>query len=757
MGSHWFPVRIFCACVLLVLGALHATGSVRWSAFDALDRQIYDTRLRFMPALPLDERIVIVDIDEKSLAALGPWPWPRNRLAQLTNELFDTQSVAVLGFDIVFSAPDESTGLAHLRKLANGPLADWPAYQDELALVAPALDFDGQFAQALANRPVVLGHYFTHDAAARYGQLPPPVMPPGALGKASAQVLSWRGFGGNLPDLANLATAGHFNAITDDDGVVRALPLVSEFEGAYYPSLALAVFRLILGGGTVEPGFPSGRFLPLGYSGLESLVLRQGSSLHTLPVDNRAAAWIPFRGPGGPGGGSFRYVSAVDVLQQQLPPQQLQGTVVLVGTSAPGLLDLHRTPMGADYPGVEAHANLIAGFLDAYVPTTPDYAVGYELAVLVVAGLILTLALPWLSTMASVALGAAMLLAVVGLNTVLFVWADLVLPLAASLWVVVAVFVLNLVWGHGLAWYVKRVLAQRWGAQVSPAVLNAMPPTLERQPWRVQSRQLTVLFCDIHNVSDLCNTLPAQPLQALLNQVFSELTHAAWAQHGTVDPAMGGRWMAYWGAPVAAGDPVAQALQAALNIRRALHALNQERAVQGWPAVELGMGICTGAGWVGDMGSVFRRHYSALGGAVQGASRLARLSAVYGVDLVVCQPSREQAHALVWQELDKVVLNHRNEAVSCFTLRWPNHTQTKTDLDLALHQQLPHALAQELALWARCLKAYRAQDWDACELALLNLERVFAPHPLYALYRARIAQQRSVPEKTHTSAGLPVR
>jgi adenylate cyclase len=735
MGSHRLSIRIACALVLVLLGALHATGSVRWSAFDALDRLIYDTRLRFMATKPMDERIVIVDIDPKSLAALGPWPWPRNRLAQLTNELFDTQSVAVVGFDIVFSAPDTSTGLAHLRQLADGALADWPAYPDELARLAPALDFDGQFAQALANRPVVLGHYFNHDVSARYGQLPPPVMPAGALGKAGAEVLQWTGYGGNLPLLADAAAAaGYFNAITDADGVVRALPLVAQFDGAYYPSLALAVLRLVLGGGTVEPGFPSDRFLPLGYSGLESLVLRQGSNQLALPVDNRAAAWIPFRGRGGPAGGSFRYVSAVDVLQQQLLPQQLQGKIVLVGTSAPGLLDLHRTPVGAAYPGVEAHANLIAGFLDGEVPTTPDYAIGYELAVVVLVGLILAVALPWLSTRASVALSAALLLAVVGLNTWLFVGADLVLPLAASVWVVVVVFVLNMVLGYGFDRYTNRVSTRCFGPHLAPDAIQAMEPTLNHKLLRAQSRELTVLFCDIHNVNALANTLPPQQLQALLKRVFTELTQAVWAQRGSVEQAMGGRGMAFWGAPVACGDHAALAVQAALDIRRALHALNQERALQGWPAVDMGMGICTGTVLVGDMGSVFRRHYSVLGGAVQGASRLAGLSAMYGVDLLVGQTSREQANARVWQELDKVVLSDGGEAVACFTPRCPSRTNPTTGTDTAL--------AQELALWARCLKAYRAQDWDACELALLNLARLFPQQPLYALYRLRVQQQR---------------
>jgi adenylate cyclase len=719
----------------VILAVLHVMGALRLSALDWVDHLIYDTRLRATMPRTLDERIAIVDVDEKSLAEVGRWPWPRNRLADITHELFDRQHIAVLGFDVVFAEPDESSGLKHLQHLATHELAQLPEYVAQVEAMSSQLDHDGLFAKAIAGRPVVLGHYFTSDRdGLKSGQLPSPVMHPSDLKGGGAGFLEWTGYGSNIPVLAQAGlSGGYFNAITDDDGVVRAVPLVSEYAGGYYESLSLAVFRALMGPSTLEPGYPATRFLSKGYQGLESIVIRQGDKSMSLPVDHRVGSLIPYRGWGGPKGGSFTYVSATDLLQGRVPPDTLKGKIILFGTTAPGLLDLRVTPVGAAYPGVEAHANLIAGFLDGNVLATPDYALGYELAVVLIAGVVLAVTLPLLSAARAIALSGMMLLAVTALNVWLYAHHGLVLPLASALFMMVASFIMNMSYGYFAESRSKRELAHLFGTYVPPELVDEMVKDPDRYSMQAEARELTVMFCDMRGFTRLAESMSPEQLQTLLNRVFSRMTEVIRLHRGTIDKYMGDCVMAFWGAPVPSQEHATQAVRAALDMKQALEKINQEFRAQGAPEIGVGIGINTGPMFVGDMGSDIRRSYTVIGDAVNLGSRLEALSRVYGVDIVVGETTRRQAPSFYWQELDRVVVKGKEEAVAIFT---PLAAQAEA---------LDAAVQQELVMWGRFLKAFRTQDWDACDMQLLNLKRLCPPSPLYVYYAQRLADQRALP------------
>ncbi|HRK39718.1 MAG TPA: adenylate/guanylate cyclase domain-containing protein [Burkholderiaceae bacterium] len=732
LSIHRLTLRFAFAIVPVVVVILHVVGAVRLDLFDWIDNLIYDTRLRVTMPQTLDDRIVIVDIDEKSLAEVGRWPWSRNKMAALTNELFERQHAGAVGFDVVFAEPDESSGLRILQGLAGKELAHLPEFEQAVAGLAPSLDFDRQFARALDKRSVVLGHYFTADREGRMiGKLPEPVMTKADLKGVAARFVTWDGYGANLPVLmAAAGTSGSVNAITDADGVVRSVPLVSAYQDKYYASFSLAVYRALLGNTQVEPGFPSSRFLPKGYQGLESIVIRQGDVSVALPVDARAASLVPFRGPGGVRGGSFRYVSASDVLNGRLPADSLNGKVVLVGTTAPGLMDLRTTPVGAAYPGVEVHANLISGFLDGNVLSRPDYAMGYELTVALVSGLLLAALLPWLPAAMAIAFSAGLMLAVVALNFWLYVGHGLVFPLASALVMIASAFVLNMAYGYFAESRSKRELANLFGSYVPPELVDEMVKAPESYSMQAEARELTVLFCDMKGFTHLSETLSPEQLQHMLNRVFSRLTEVIRAHRGTIDKYMGDCVMAFWGAPVRSQDHALQAVVAAREMLQVLEQINTENAAQGLPAIGLGIGINTGPMYVGDMGSDIRRSYTVIGDAVNLASRLEALTRVYGVDIVVGELTRKQAHGLAWQEVDKVAVKGKDEAVTIFT------PAGRAD---AAGQA---AVQEELSVWSRVLKAYKAQDWDTCELHLMNLKRLYPHNGLYDHYASRLTQLR---------------
>lgn len=734
--------RIAVTLLPLIFAILHAVGVLNLGVLQRLDDIIYDTRLRATTPGTLDDRVVIVDIDEKSLAEVGRWPWSRNHMARLVDTLFDDQRIALLGFDTVFAESDDSSGLRQLQQLASGALADQPGFAQRVQSLQPELDYDAQFARALQGRPVVLGYYFTSDRDGRTsGVLPPPVMQPEALQGRTVLATRWDGYGANIAPLAQAAPrAGFFNAITASDGVVRSLPLLAEYQGRYYESLSLAMFRLLLGSPQVEPGFPPEHFLPRDYQALESVRLTQGSGTPgaaslAIPVDDRVATLVPFRGRGGPQGGSFTYVSAADLLAGRVPAGQLQNKIVLLGTTAPGLLDLRVTPMGETYPGVETHANLIAGMLDGELITKPDYALGYELVVLVVSGLVLALALPLLSAGRAVALSAGVVAVVLGLNFWLYLGHGLVLPLASTLVMAALAFALNMSYGYLVESRAKRELAQLFGTYVPPELVDEMVKDPDSYSMTAATRELTVMFCDMRGFTQLSETMEPTQLQALLNTVFSRLTLVIRSHRGTIDKYMGDCVMAFWGAPVDTPNHASLAVQTALEMAEAVQQINRAHAQQGLPAIGVGIGINTGDMCVGDMGSDVRRSYTVVGDAVNLGARLEGLSRQYGVDIIVSETTQAQARHFVWQELDRVRVKGKASAVTIYTPLGALGTSGTPS----------HAQAEELRQWNLALKAWRVQNWDACDVHLLNLQRQNAEKVLYRLYAERVAFKRSSP------------
>ena len=732
LSKHWGRVTV--TLLPLVFALLHAIGVVRLDLVQRLDDIIYDARLRATMPRTLDPRIVIVDIDEKSLAEVGRWPWGRNKLAELTDELFDRQKVALLGFDIVFAEADESSGLKRLSELAQSELKDQSGFVDKLRQMRNSLDYDALFAKALEKRAVVLGYYLTSDRDGRSsGVLPAPVMRKDSLLGRPIGFTTWTGYGSNIPQLAAAAPmAGHFNPIAENDGVMRSVPLIADYKGQYYESLSLAMFRVLAGLPTVQPGFPPERFLGRNYEGLESILLKQGDKSLAIPVDFRVATLVPYRGFGGPAAGSFKYISGADVLAKRLPEEALKDKIILLGTTAPGLVDLRVTPVGETYPGVEAHANVISGLLDGKILVKPDYAMGYEVAILVLAGLTLALALPLISAPRAMLLSVGVFAALLALNFWLYVSGGLVMPLASALLMVATSFALNMSYGYFVESRSKRELANLFGTYVPPELVDEMVKDPDSYSMTATSKELTVMICDMRGFTKLSERMEPIQLQALLNGVFSRLTSVIRGNRGTIDKYMGDCVMAFWGAPVETTEHAQLAVKSALEMANAVRGINEEHRAKGMPEIGVGVGLNTGSMCVGDMGSNIRRSYTVIGDAVNLGSRLEGLSKVYGVEIVVSETTRKLAPDYAWQELDKVRVKGKDQAVSIY---WP----------LGEASGLSKEAAAEVKTWGTFLKAYRAQDWDQADVLLINLMRMNPKKYLYQLYAERVASMRLLP------------
>lgn len=709
MSRPWLTRRSTRAAVLLLpllLALLHTLGTLPLGVLDRLDDLIYDTRLRLTAPQTLDERIVIVDIDERSMAQVGRWPWPRDRVAALLDRLFDEQQVRLVGMDTVFAEPDPG--------------------RDEV------------LARALQGRPVVLGYYFTSDRDGfTTGQLPEPVLRQSDLAGHPVALTRWDGYGANLPALIAAAPqAGFFNSITDRDGVVRSLPLLAMHGEGIHESLALAMYRRLLDMPAVAPGFSPQRWLPDAYEGLQSVRLLRGDRVAAIPVDGRGAALVPFRGEGGPRGGSFRYVPAADVLQGRLAPGSLQGRIVLLGFTAPGLLDLRATPMGEAYPGVEVHANLLGGLLDGRLAVRPDYARGYEMLMLVVVGLLLAVLLPRLGAGRGAVFSLGVLAALAGLNHVLHATHGLVLPLASALVLTVFVYGIHMSWGYLVEGSAKRRLARLFGTYVPPELVSEMLHSPERYGMAATTREMTVMFCDIKGFTAIAEAMEPQQLQALLNALLSRLSAVVNRHRGTIDKFMGDCLMAFWGAPIETGAHAALAVEAALAIEAEVEAFNRERRGQGLAEIGVGVGLSTGIMCVGDMGSDIRRSYTVIGDAVNLGSRLEGLSRVYGVTIVASDRTRELAPGFVWQEVDRVRVRGRAQAEAIHT------PLARANQGFPGEQA---ALMAELAEWEAFLRAWRARDWAVCDVHLSSLFQRNANKTLYRHWSKQLALARHAP------------
>jgi adenylate cyclase len=732
LRRHWPRIAITLLPVLLALA--HATGAWQLTVLDRLDNLIYDIRLRATMPRTLDSRVVIVDVDDASLARQGQWPWARDTIARLTTELLTRQQVAVLGFDVMFLEPDRSSGLERLRQIAKGPLRDMPGLAAEVERLAPTLDHDATFAEALNGRRIALGYYFTRtQTPSAKGQLPAaPLLPPEAFPAGAVYATRWNGFGASLPALAHAApVAGFLNTLVgaNGDGIIRSVPLIARYEGdqarpGYYESLGLAVYRLANGSPTVRPAFATGGNAPR----IESLMLGR----LRVPVDQTASMQVPFRGPGGANAGSFRYVAAADVLDGRLAPGELKDKIVLLGATAPGLQDLRATPVGAAFPGVEVHANIVSGLLDNRLLAVPDYAPGYEVLMVLAAGLVLAFGLSLLSASRAVLLGAGTVAVLVGLNAWLYVSHSLVLPLASALVMAALAFVLNMSWGYFVESRARRGLVRLFGTYVPPQLVNEMVRHPDRYSMRAESKQMTVMFCDMRDFTRLSEQMAPAELQAFLNTVFSRLTNVISTHRGTVDKYMGDCVMAFWGAPIDTLDHAALAVRAALDMAEAVRDINRVHRASGRPEISVGIGLNSGVMSVGDMGSTARRSYTVVGDAVNLASRLEGLSGHYGVEIVASGATRELAPGYIWQELDSVRVKGKAQAVAVFT-------------PLAGDAEAP-AAQQQLERWAEVLAAYRRQDWAMGRNLLAPLLAADAKKVLYQLYAQRLASMALRPQ-----------
>ena len=702
-----------------------------------VDHLIYDSQIRWnLKNQITDERIVILDIDEKSLGSdtLGRWPWSRDKMATIVNTLFDDYGISVLAFDVVFAEPDTSSGLTTLKQLAATEFKNNTDFASKLTQLEPQLDFDGRFEQAILGRPLVMGYYFNSgDTAQKSGGLPAPVLIKDDLQGFTHNLPYWNGFGSSLPRFADAAlVSGHFNPVVDLDGIVRRVPALVEYDNELYESLALATSRLFWALQDTPPGqalrLPG--ITPLAASGASGPLDLLQVGKHLLPIDHEANFYVPYKGPAK----SFSYLSAIDLVHKKIPPEALKNKIVFMGTTAPGLVDLRATPVSGIYPGVEIHANLTSALLNSETTPLlqrPTWLQALEVLAVLAVGLALSLVLPWLSPVGLTLATAASLATTTAASWNL--WdSGLVATTATGMLLIATLFISNMAYGFFIEARSKRQFTDLFGQYVPPELVEKMAENPDQYDMAGRRQELTVLFSDVRGFSTISESLSPTDLSLYINEYLTSMSRVIREHGGTLDKYIGDAIMAFWGAPVDEPRHALQAVQAAMAMRNELYVVREKFEAKGWPNLNIGIGLSSGDMTVGDMGSKVRKAYTVMGDAVNLGSRLEGLTKTYAAWTLVPEATMLACPEFEFRPMDRVRVKGKNEPVPIYE-------------PVCFKESVTPELRRELDLWRQAIDHYYNSGWDAALQCLDEMVQAFESHERVHIFRSKILKFKASP------------
>jgi len=703
---RWFRKSVVNSGRLTTLLALIGLLAIRLedpAPLRLLTYKVFDIYQQIRPrAVPADSPVIIADIDEKSLAEIGQWTWPRTVFADLVNTLTEA-GAKVIVFDVVFSEPDRTS--APLLADSLNAIDD-----DMRARLRQLPSNDAIFAEAIkASGRVVLGQPPVTDTmtfqdrpltsfAVRTINSDETIEP-------ATLVESHPGILRPLPELDRAAAGRGVFSVSRDflDGIVRIVPMVLSSNGDLYPSLTLETLRVSIGGRTI------GMNVNGATRSIEQIFVRPPRSRDAVMITTDAHAQIfVYFAPHS--AHENKYISITDILNGRIPRERLENKLVLVGTSAQGLRDVRSTPLDPVLPaGVEVHANILENILYNDQLTRPALALGFELMAAAFVGLMMIILTPMVGARIGVLTFLVFAGGLVGWSwyafTDLHQLYDPVFPVLVALMFYSFLTYAGYLNEEGQ----RKQVRSAFGQYLSPALVEKLANDPSQLKLGGEDREMTFLFSDIRGFTAMSEIFDAQGLTKLINRLLTPLTTAILKNNGTIDKYMGDCVMAFWNAPLPVADHGHDACRAALAMVEEVNmvnaALEEEAAREGRPhrPVAVGIGLNSGIACVGNMGSDQRFDYSVLGDNVNLASRLEGQSKTYGVTIVLGENTAALSSGFALLELDLIKVKGKQKAVRIYTVVGDEST-TRASWFPDLKQTHDAALA-----------AYRAQDWGGAE------------------------------------------
>ncbi len=663
-----------------LLGVIIAFAAYRQApqALQQLDYRMKDARFRVRGPVTPDKDVVIVAIDHASIRELGRWPWSREVTGRLIENLA-YYGAKVTALDIVFSE-------------SQNPAAD--------AALARSIAKAGN---------VVMGYFFRDeeqpvnpDARAQLEQSAVKLLRVDE-GVQSIPLTEYPNLDLNLPQLgARALDFGFFNARPDSDGLYRRSLLMLLYNGDVYPSLAMKALKHYLGNDIM---------LTVKTWGVDSV---QIGSLR-VPSREDGTMALNFYGPAR----SFRTVSAADVIKKRLKPGVLQGAIAFVGATEIGIYDIRPTPFDATQPGVELHATVAANALQRRFLKYDGVTQIQEMLCIVLFPLLLGSVLAIVpGTAAGLAGLAGVSLLYAAVNYLLFTQG------LRDVTIIYPMLGIGLAYLGSEAW--RNLVVEKKGRQLKKAFSSYVSPDLvreiEKNPDKLvlggEQREITVLFSDIRGFTTVSESLTPPELVTLLNEYLSPMTRIVLEEQGTLDKFIGDAVMAIFNAPLDVPAHALHACTAAVKMLEELKQLNQGFTERGMQTLDIGIGINTGPAVVGNMGADIRFDYTAIGDAVNLASRLEGLNKYYGSHILISEDTYKQLPegSFTFREVDRVRVKGKHLPVVMF------------ELMIANHELLPRFTAG--------LEAYRAQQFAEARSIFEALTDEYGDGPS-RLYRDR--------------------
>lgn len=682
-------------CALVALVGLWADPVV----LQGLRNAQFDQFQRWRPRPSVDAGVVVVDIDAASLRQLGQWPWPRHRLADLVDRLRDS-GAAVVALDVLLVEPDRTAPAAMA--------AQWQLPSAVQRVLAGLPDPDAVLAQSLARAPVVLGMVLGTEAGGLAPDLPFRVL---QQGEGAVQRLPHlAGATWPLPALLQSASAvGALNFVADGDGVVRRVPLFFSVQGQVVPTLVAEVLRLAQGTqnyllrGTAQAG-----------GGLEQL--RMGAL--TLPTTAEGEVWVHYRADM-----SAHTVPAWQVLAGGVDGQRLADKLVLVGASAPGLMDMRANPLGQVIAGVNVHAQALEQILSGQGLRRPGWALGLEL----VWALLGCLALGLVAVRARAAVSAAVALALLGASAAMAWWAfahqQLLLNAAEPMVWMALTFVVCSVVQHRATERQQRWMRGAFSRYVSPNRVQHLVEHPEQLALGGRRQECSFIFTDLADFTALVESLEPARTVSLLNAYLDRMVAIAFEHGGTLDRITGDAVAIVFSAPLPQVDHRARALRCALAMDAFASAY--AGAVQSEQGIAFGhtrIGVHTGDVIVGNFGGKTMFDYRALGDAVNTASRLEGANKYLGTRICVSAATVQGCDDAAVRTVGELLLKGKPQP-------------------LRVYEPLT-SRAADYAPPADYAQAYAAMQSQAPSAASLfaTLAQRYPHDPLVALHAARLAR-----------------
>ena len=668
--------------------------------FTNLQNYSFDTFQKILPRNSFaEDPVVIIDIDDRSLAQIGQWPWSRHQLAHLTNQAF---LAAALGFDVVFAEPD--------RTNPQNLIAAYPLNKVLKKELSALPNNDELFAQAIKNHgTVVLGQALSNKSQSKqsitkkFGLVTQGDDP-------KLFIANYQGAQTNIGRLEEHAAGLGSMSIGNNDSIVRQLPTFERIDDQLVPSLALEITRVAVGASTYQ--IKSSNASSEEAFGANTGINHVKVGPLTIPTTAEGNAWVYYTPTK-----SITTVSAVDVLAGTIPPEFFDGKVALVGTSAAGLLDLRSTPIEKNIPGVTVIAQFIQQIFANEFLQRPDWIFGAEFLAGLILAIAITLGIQALGPIGGLSIFAIGSSGILGSSYYFFksklFLVDPISPLIICLIVYVMVTFFNFLFTELERSRVRGAFAQ----YLSPEMVNRLAESSESLVLGGERKEMTFLFSDIRGFTKISEQYKDDPeaLTQLINRLLTVLSDEILETGGTIDKYLGDCIMAFWNAPTNQAEHRLLAVKSAFAMNKALTKLNDELGEVLNFKLEIGIGINTGECIVGNMGSEKRFDYTVLGDAVNLASRLEGQSSIYGVNLVLGADSVIENSDLTFIEIDRIAVKGKEEPETIYTC-----LQAEQSLDNQFHTQ-----HQEF------LNSYRSQHWSQ---AITLINQTNTPNNPLALY-----------------------